>query len=130
VKQETAAPTTAAASHEQRFEMGGDRAMYVFDHVGITTLEPQSDEDWVEQSRVWVTNPRNHPEHVEFLRYAPGTTVPEVVRNNPHIAYIGSTRLSLTSRGRKSSFRRSLSAIFCAWSSFENTAPSLNTCSI
>ena len=61
--------------------------MYVFDHVGITTLEPQADEDWVEQSRVWVTNPRNHPEHIEFLRYDRGTTVPEIVRNNPHIAY-------------------------------------------
>ena len=61
--------------------------MYVFDHIGITTTVPQPNEDWVEQSRVWVTNPRNHPEHIEFLRYAEGTTVPEIVRNNPHIAY-------------------------------------------
>jgi hypothetical protein len=61
--------------------------MFVFDHVGITTDEPQPDENWVEQSRVWVTNPRNHPEHIEFLRYAPGSTVPAIVRDNPHIAY-------------------------------------------
>ena len=61
--------------------------MYVFDHIGITTTVPQPNEDWVEQSRVWVTNPRNHPEHIEFLRYAEGTTVPEIERNNPHIAY-------------------------------------------
>jgi len=57
--------------------------MFVFDHVGITTTVPQPDENWVEQSRVWVTNPRNHPEHIEFLRYEPGTTVPDAVRNNP-----------------------------------------------
>ena len=38
---------------------------------------PQPDENWVEQSRVWVTNPRNHPDHIEFLRYEPDTTVPE-----------------------------------------------------
>jgi hypothetical protein len=61
--------------------------MFVFDHVGITTTVPQPDENWVEQSRVWVTNPRNHPEHIEFLRYEPGTTVPDAVRNNPHIAF-------------------------------------------
>ena len=61
--------------------------MFVFDHVGITTTVPQPDENWVEQSRVWVTNPRNHPEHIEFLRYEYDTTVPEIVRANPHIAY-------------------------------------------
>ena len=46
--------------------------MFVFDHVGVTTTEPQAGENWVEQSRVWVTNPRDHPEHVEFLRYEAG----------------------------------------------------------
>jgi hypothetical protein len=61
--------------------------MFVFDHIGITTTKPQPKEDWVEQSRVWVTNPCNHPEHVEFLRYEAGTTVPLMVRENPHIAY-------------------------------------------
>ena len=41
----------------------------------------------MEQSRVWVTNPRNHPEHIEFLRYEPDSTVPEVIKANPHIAF-------------------------------------------
>ena len=62
-------------------------ASYVFDHVGITTTEKQPDEDWVEASRLWVTNPRAHPEHIEFLRYEPDSTVPDAVKNNPHIAY-------------------------------------------
>ena len=60
---------------------------YVFDHVGITTTEPQSQEDWVEVSKIWVTNPRNHPEHIEFLRYRHDSTVPAAVRDNPHVAY-------------------------------------------
>ena len=60
---------------------------YVFDHVGITTTEPQPQEDWVEASRIWVTNPRNHPEHIEFLRYREDSTVPAAVRDNPHVAY-------------------------------------------
>ena len=33
------------------------------------------------------TNPRNHPESIEFLRYAPDSSVPERVKNNPHVAY-------------------------------------------
>ena len=54
--------------------------MFEFDHVGITTTVRQPDENWVEQSRVWVTNPRNHPEHIEFLRYEPDSTVPEAIK--------------------------------------------------
>ena len=60
---------------------------YVFDHVGITTTEPQPQEDWVEASKIWVTNPRHHPEHVEFLRYREDSTVPAAVRDNLHVAY-------------------------------------------
>lgn len=61
--------------------------MFVFDHVGVASEEPRAGENWVEQSRVWVTDPRQHPEHIEFLRYEPGSTVPQIVRENPHIAY-------------------------------------------
>ena len=61
--------------------------MFEFDHVGITTTKKQPHEDWVEQSRIWVTNPRHHPEHIEFLCYEPDSTVPAIVRDNPHVAY-------------------------------------------
>ncbi|MBV8563899.1 MAG: hypothetical protein JO273_00415 [Methylobacteriaceae bacterium] len=61
--------------------------MLAFDHIGITTREPKPDENWIEQSRCWVTNPRNHPESIEFLRYEPDSQVPERVKNNPHIAF-------------------------------------------
>ena len=61
--------------------------MFEFDHVGITTVLKQQNEDWVEQSRVWVTNPRKHPEHIEFLRYEQDSTVPEIIKANPHVAF-------------------------------------------
>lgn len=61
--------------------------MFEFDHVGITTSITQPDENWVEQSRVWVTNPKKHPEHIEFLRYEPDSKVPETIKLNPHIAF-------------------------------------------
>lgn len=67
--------------------MPSDPDDYVFDHIGITTTEVQPGEDWVEPSKIWVTNPRHHPEHIEFLRYRADSTVPAPVRDNPHIAY-------------------------------------------
>ena len=39
-----------------------------FDHIGIPTTEPQPGESWVEFSQVWVTNPRAHPQRIEYLR--------------------------------------------------------------
>jgi hypothetical protein len=46
--------------------------MFVFDHVGLTTTEPQPDENWIEQSRCWVTNPR----HVEQPERPPARSFP------------------------------------------------------
>jgi hypothetical protein len=36
---------------------------------------------------VWVTNPRQHPQNLEFLRYEPDSPVSGPVRDRPHIAY-------------------------------------------
>jgi|SRR5215207_2774644 len=59
----------------------------VFDHVGIPTEEPQPEEDWVESTKVWVTNPRAHKFRIEYLRYRHDTPCrPELV-NLPHVAY-------------------------------------------
>jgi len=58
-----------------------------FDHVGIVTTEQQPSESWVEPSRVWVTNPREHPYNVEFLRFEPDTPVTGPLRTEPHVAY-------------------------------------------
>jgi hypothetical protein len=58
-----------------------------FDHWGIPTHEPRTGERWEEDTRVWITNPRRHPAHVEYLRYAPGSPVSEFRRVNPHIAF-------------------------------------------
>ena len=58
-----------------------------FDHVGITTSLPQPEERFVEKTRVWVTDPLKHPFRVEWLRYEPDSTVPDELKNNPHVAY-------------------------------------------
>src|SRR5262249_12621683 len=65
----------------------------VFDHIGIWASAPQTGEFWVEFSKVWVTNPRAHPQRIEYLRPLVKPDVPPEqaglwhLWNRPHIAY-------------------------------------------
>ncbi|HEX7881643.1 MAG TPA: hypothetical protein VF499_02775 [Afipia sp.] len=58
-----------------------------FDHIGLITKAPQANETWVEENRLWITNPRKHAFHVEYLRYAPDSPAPLALRTKPHVAY-------------------------------------------
>ncbi|MBM4069143.1 MAG: hypothetical protein FJ271_09395 [Planctomycetes bacterium] len=64
-----------------------------FDHVGIPTDEPQAGESWVEFSSVWVTNPRAHPQRIEYIRPKVRPDVPRdqeglwKLWNWPHLAF-------------------------------------------
>ena len=58
-----------------------------FDHIGMTTTEKKEGENWVEDSHCWVTNPKEHPYNVEWLRYEPDSTVPQEVKERVHIAF-------------------------------------------
>jgi hypothetical protein len=67
--------------------------MKAFDHIGIVTLEPQEGESWVPFSEVWVTNPRLHPQRIEYIR---PRSMPRIDPSNaglwklwnlPHVAY-------------------------------------------
>lgn len=63
-----------------------------FDHIGIPVNEPQPTEFWVPESKCWVTNPRTHPQRIEYLRFE---SMPELepgsaewkLWNMPHLAY-------------------------------------------
>lgn len=59
----------------------------VFDHVGIPADAPQPEEDWVEATRVWVTNPRRHKYRIEYLRYRADSPVRAELKRLPHVAY-------------------------------------------
>jgi hypothetical protein len=58
-----------------------------FEHIGLITHEKKAGEDWVESTRVWVTNPKEHPFRVEWLRYEPDSPVTGPVREKAHVAY-------------------------------------------
>jgi hypothetical protein len=64
-----------------------------FDHIGIFTTEQQPNEIWIAESQVWITNPRAHPQRIEYLRAKTPPQVPRVpiglwkMWHRPHIAY-------------------------------------------
>ncbi|MBC8291456.1 MAG: hypothetical protein H8E37_14235 [Planctomycetes bacterium] len=51
-----------------------------FDHIGIPVDSPQAEEFWVPDSECWVTNPRTHPQRIEYLRFK---TIPELTSGSP-----------------------------------------------
>jgi hypothetical protein len=58
-----------------------------FHHIGLPTDTSQPGEFYVEDTKVWVTDPRKHPYKVEFLRFEADSPVTGPVRDLPHVAY-------------------------------------------
>jgi len=58
-----------------------------FHHLGLRAMEPQPGENFVPLTRVWVTDPRQHPHRIEYLRYEPDSHLDEAFKNTPHVAY-------------------------------------------
>ncbi len=58
-----------------------------FHHIGMPTDEKQEGETYVEDTKVWVTRPENHPYRVEFLRFEADLPVTGPIRDLPHVAF-------------------------------------------
>jgi hypothetical protein len=58
-----------------------------FHHIGLRAHHPQPGEDLVASSRCWVTNPNEHPQRIEFLRYAPDSPIDPEFMDAPHVAW-------------------------------------------
>jgi hypothetical protein len=58
-----------------------------FHHIGLRSWEKRAGENYVAKSKVWVTDPREHPNRIEWLRYEPDSPTPEVVKDTPHVAF-------------------------------------------
>ncbi len=58
-----------------------------FHHVGVITDTLQPNEVYVPETKVFVTNPLDHPYRIEYLRFEPDSSVTGPVRNQPHMAF-------------------------------------------
>ena len=59
----------------------------IFDHIGLIAEEKKEGEDFVAATKVWVTNPNEHPFKIEWLRFEPDSPVTGPVRTQPHVAF-------------------------------------------
>ncbi len=59
----------------------------IFHHIGLPTDDRQPNETYVADTKVWVTDPADHPYRVEFLRFEDDSPVTGPLRDMPHIAY-------------------------------------------
>jgi hypothetical protein len=61
--------------------------MRLFDHVGVPTSDPHPGEMYVDATKVWVTDPAQHPNRIEYLRFEGDSPVHGPVRDLPHVAF-------------------------------------------
>lgn len=61
--------------------------MYQLAHVGIPTTFQQENEIYSENLRVYLTEPSEHQYQVEYLRFVPGTPLPDILTKQNHVAY-------------------------------------------
>jgi len=58
-----------------------------YHHLGIPTAEPKPGERYLEQFKMYVSGFETSEYGVEWMRFEPGSSVPELVRTVPHVAF-------------------------------------------
>lgn len=58
-----------------------------FHHVGIPTHEPKPGETYSADSKLFITDIDSHPYRVEWLRFEPGSPLPQIIQTVPHVAF-------------------------------------------
>lgn len=60
---------------------------YRYHHLGIPTRQSREREEYFERFKMFHTNYDDNPFGLEFLRFQPGCTLPELVQTVPHLAF-------------------------------------------
>ncbi len=58
-----------------------------FHHIGIPTPTKQPDEIYLESLKLFITDATKSEHHVEWLRYEPGSPMPQLLQRTAHVAY-------------------------------------------
>ena len=61
--------------------------MRKINHFGVPTTAPQPGEVYAEGLKVWLTNFKESPNKIEYLRFEEGSWMPELIQKVAHIAY-------------------------------------------
>jgi len=58
-----------------------------YHHLGIPTDEPRAGETYLERLRIHVTDHKANPYGIQWMRFEPDCTLPELVKRVPHVAF-------------------------------------------
>jgi hypothetical protein len=58
-----------------------------YHHLGIPTTTPRPDEHYLPEYKFFHSGYETSPYGIEWMRYEPGSPIPEIVQTVPHIAF-------------------------------------------
>ena len=58
-----------------------------YHHIGIPTTIPHQDEKYILQLKMHVSGFSNSPYGIEWMRFDPDCSLPEIIKTVPHIAF-------------------------------------------
>jgi len=61
--------------------------MRKYHHIGIPTETPRDSETYIKEYKVYVSGYETSPYGVEWMRFEPDSSLPELVRTTPHVAF-------------------------------------------
>jgi hypothetical protein len=64
-----------------------DNKKYRYDHIGIPTTEEKKNEKYLPDLDIYISGHSENEFNIEWERYGEKCTVPEVVKNLPHVAF-------------------------------------------
>ena len=59
-----------------------------FHHVGVPTNNPQPNEIYLADAKLYVTDANKAENRIEMLRFEPGSPLPEILKTTAHVAYV------------------------------------------
>lgn len=60
----------------------------VLDHIGLITNEKRDKEKFAAGMKVWITDPKDNPFNIEWLRFEDDSPVKGSIREKNHIAFL------------------------------------------
>jgi hypothetical protein len=58
-----------------------------YNHIGIPTDTPRPGEAYLERYDVFCTDHESSPFGIQWMRYGPGSPLPDLVKSMPHVAF-------------------------------------------
>jgi hypothetical protein len=58
-----------------------------FHHIGIPTATRQPDEIYLAPVKLYITDANKSEHRIEWLRFEPGSPMPELLKTTPHVAF-------------------------------------------